>query len=73
MKGNQNQSRSRVLQLFDLDDELNTFDLLRKYIPSELLYLVDRRRRLVQAIRENWDAEGDGQLDLFSDEPKRKG
>jgi hypothetical protein len=31
----QNQSR-RVLQLFDLDDEQNTFDLLREHISSEL-------------------------------------
>jgi hypothetical protein len=68
MKRNQNQSRSRVLQLFDLDDELNTFDLLREHIPTELLYLVDRRRWLVEAIRKNWEAKEDRQLDLFSDD-----
>jgi hypothetical protein len=71
MKRKQNQSRSRVLQLLDLDDELNTLDLLREHIPSELLYLVDRRCWLVEAIRKNWEAKEDRQLDLFSDDESR--
>jgi hypothetical protein len=61
----------RVRQLLELDDELDTFQLLREYIPSERQYLIDRRCHLVTAIRKDWNAEEDAQLDqleLFSDE-----
>jgi hypothetical protein len=61
----------RVRQLLELDDELDTCELLREHIPSERQYLIDRRRHLVTAIRKDWNAEEDAQLDqleLFSDE-----
>jgi hypothetical protein len=49
----------------DLDDELNTLDLLRKHIPDHGLHLVDLRRRLAEAIRKDPDGSP---LDLFPDD-----
>jgi hypothetical protein len=46
-----------LLELLDLDEELNTFELLRKHIPSERLYQVDRRAWLVAAINRMCDTE----------------
>jgi hypothetical protein len=46
--------------LLDLDDELNTFDLLREHTSGERLYLVDRRRWLVNAKKQVCDADDEG-------------
>ena len=69
-------SWKRVRQLLDLDDELETY-LLGDRIPSERLYLADRRVRLVAAIKrrcgvEDEDSErgaqpADRNLTLFTD------
>jgi hypothetical protein len=49
----------RLRELLDLDDELGTLELLRKHIPSERLYQVDRRARLVVAIERMSDTEAE--------------
>lgn len=54
--------KSRVRQLLDLDDELDTDGLLRKYTQDSRLYKLDRRRWLV-AIIEKSDDETDFEED----------
>jgi hypothetical protein len=46
-----------LVELLELDDDLGTFELLRKHIPSEQLYQVDRRAQLVAAIENMCDRE----------------
>jgi hypothetical protein len=58
-----------VKELFELDDELNTVELLRKHIPSHQLYKVDRRMQRIAVIERICEAEENGDLNLLvSDE-----
>ena len=59
-------------ELLENDDELEIMERLPGQVPSELLYLVDGRSRLVSKIRKRWSGgKDDRQLNLFSDEEER--
>jgi hypothetical protein len=57
-----------VRQLLALDDELDTVERLRIHMPSEGLFLVDRRARLVAAMEKMFDMEEALTLDLSSND-----
>jgi hypothetical protein len=57
----------RTRELLELDNELDTFGLLRKHMPSHQLYKVDRRMQLVAMIERSHDTEDDCDLKLLSE------
>jgi hypothetical protein len=49
--------RDLMTKILELDEELDTTELLRKHSPSHLLYLVDYRARLIKKIERGSDPE----------------
>jgi hypothetical protein len=49
----------RVRELLELDEVLNTRDILRDRISAERRFQVDRRERLVAAIERMYDIESE--------------
>jgi hypothetical protein len=57
----------RVVEFLSLDDELATAELLRTHTPSERLYLLDRRARLIKMIERGCELEQEDRNSLDGD------